>query len=75
MAFKVGDVVTLKSGGPDMTITHIKGDDTATCVWFEETTRHEGNFPLAALEEPSLPPVGGRTTGGDYDPFDRNNNF
>lgn len=31
--FKVGDVVELKSGGPDMTVEDIT-DDGVACVWF-----------------------------------------
>lgn len=33
-AFKVGDVVRLKSGGSRMTIEKVDGDDVL-CVWFE----------------------------------------
>ncbi len=33
--FKVGDVVQLKSGSPEMTIANIKGDDIG-CTWFQE---------------------------------------
>lgn len=45
MKFKVGDVVQLKSGGPEMTIKAIGAYDTGQeyvkCVWFigTETTR------------------------------------
>lgn len=31
--FKVGDVVRLKSGGPKMTVSHIK-DGNVWCTWF-----------------------------------------
>ncbi len=35
MSFQTGDVVTLKSGGPNMTVTEI--DDTyVTCIWFAD---------------------------------------
>lgn len=34
--FKPGDVVTLKSGGPPMTITHVERND-AWCEWFNRT--------------------------------------
>jgi uncharacterized protein YodC (DUF2158 family) len=56
--FKVGDVVALKSGGPDMTIEGIgkyglttDGEDAANCVWFEKTgTRKEYVFALPLLK-------------------------
>jgi uncharacterized protein YodC (DUF2158 family) len=54
--FKVGDVVTLKSGGPDMTIEDIgkygmgATNDSAKCVWFEKTNRKEGVFALPLLK-------------------------
>ena len=32
---KVGDVVTLKSGGPVMTVTDIQDDGQAQCQWFK----------------------------------------
>ena len=38
-AFKVGDVVCLRSGGPDMTVERIEaaaGDVSVVCVWFVE---------------------------------------
>jgi uncharacterized protein YodC (DUF2158 family) len=34
-AFKKGDVVRLKSGGPWMTIVSVEGN-TAECQWFDE---------------------------------------
>jgi uncharacterized protein YodC (DUF2158 family) len=54
--FEVGDVVKLKSGGPDMTIGGIgkygpgASHDSANCVWFEKTIRKEGVFALATLK-------------------------
>ncbi len=48
--FKVGDVVELKSGGPDMTITSIEGDK-ANCTWFVEGKPHYGQFPIIALQK------------------------
>ena len=32
--FKVGDVVQLKSGGPQMTIADCYGDNIYRCEWF-----------------------------------------
>ncbi len=51
---KVGDVVELKSGGPQMTIESIYdfgGVDRASCVWFDGTERKEGNFPVDTLKK------------------------
>jgi uncharacterized protein YodC (DUF2158 family) len=53
--FKVGDVVRLKSGGPNMTIEGIgkygpvASDDSANCVWFEKTNRKQGVFELSTI--------------------------
>ncbi len=33
--FKEGDVVKLKSGGPEMTVSEVKGDKLY-CKWFDE---------------------------------------
>jgi len=53
MAFKAGDRVVLKSGGPIMTVTHVdKKPSLVHTTWFtdrgEEIAAH---FPPAALEE------------------------
>lgn len=34
MSFKIGDVVKLKSGGPDMTVTYTGSDGKLDCTWF-----------------------------------------
>jgi uncharacterized protein YodC (DUF2158 family) len=52
MSFKVGDIVKLKSGGPDMTVTRIgtAGEEPmAWCVWFEGSKDVYGLFPPEAL--------------------------
>lgn len=55
----VGDVVELKSGGPQMTIAEI-GDyspmgvaerDQAKCVWFDGKKRMEEIFEIATLKK------------------------
>ena len=46
---KKGDLVELKSGGPEMTINQIN-DASVTCVWFDGTNRQEAVFDVAALE-------------------------
>ena len=55
--FKVGDVVELKSGGPDMTVVSIGKDDSVdwspsvTCKWFtnEAPMTQTDSFPVKAL--------------------------
>jgi len=60
MAFKVGDVVKLKSGGPLMTVTIVGekyGMAIAFCAWFEGTKNMSADFPpdsLEIAEKPSL---------------------
>ena len=46
--FNIGDVVTLKSGGPPMTIEVDKGDNYV-CVWFEGSEVKRGAFPSVTL--------------------------
>ena len=54
MNFKIGDVVQLKSGGPDMTVTQIGNDGlgapTVWCVWFINYKQEQGTFPPGSLE-------------------------
>jgi len=58
---KAGDVVQLKSGGPEMTIQGIgkygfgATHDTANCVWFEGKKRMEALFELATLKIAQAP--------------------
>lgn len=50
--FKAGDVVMLKSGGPEMTINYI--DETkkeAECIWFEGFKKCKDTFNPDALEK------------------------
>jgi len=55
--FKIGDVVTLRSGGPDMTVDAIlKPEDESSgprirCYWFEKDKpkRYDGEFSPGAL--------------------------
>ena len=51
--FKSGDVVRLKSGGPNMTVTEIgekNGEARAFCEWFDGEERHQEAFVLAVIE-------------------------
>lgn len=58
--FKIGDVVSLKSGGPKMTITVAENihavtrkkmpfKGVVTTVWFVENNKYEAKFPQDAL--------------------------
>ena len=55
MPFKIGDVVQLKSGGPQMTIKDIgayeTGDKYVKCVWFVGTETSWENFSPEVLRE------------------------
>ena len=54
--FSAGDVVQLKSGGPDMTIQDIgdysideNGTQSANCVWFDGKKQNSHIFALHTL--------------------------
>jgi len=48
MKIEAGDVVRLKSGSPDMTVTKLD-EQNSTCSWFENgLVRHE-DFPTVTL--------------------------
>lgn len=49
MGINIGDVVTLKSGSPLLTVTCIEGQMT-TCVLFRNGEVKHFDFPVAALE-------------------------
>jgi uncharacterized protein YodC (DUF2158 family) len=50
--FSVGDIVRLKSGGPDMTVRAVPNAHTQayTCQWFAGKKLEQGNFPGESLE-------------------------
>jgi uncharacterized protein YodC (DUF2158 family) len=51
MAFKAGDVVKLKSGGPKMTVDFIDLDiEKVGCTWFEGNNNKQAAFNPASLE-------------------------
>ncbi|HET7086096.1 MAG TPA: DUF2158 domain-containing protein [Rhizomicrobium sp.] len=52
-AYQAGEVVCLKSGGPDMTIeaveTNAAGETVVVCVWFVDKTLYRTTLPVSAL--------------------------
>jgi uncharacterized protein YodC (DUF2158 family) len=49
--FKPGDIVRLKSGGPDMTVTEPHhNEEEWICKWFGGKKLEVGHFPEATLE-------------------------
>ena len=55
MAFKVGDVVRLKSGGASMTVSKLfkspEGREMVQCTWFDKKQReHRAAFAVDSLE-------------------------
>jgi uncharacterized protein YodC (DUF2158 family) len=67
--FKKGDVVYLKSGGPQITVNSGPlaggGGNSVECIWFVGTKRFEGVFDQDALTDhdpkPLLPPMSSRS--------------
>lgn len=54
--FNIGDVVSLKSGGPRMTVDYIETEDDGTvkvwCVWFDDKREHKSQvFSAETLEK------------------------
>ena len=48
--FNIGDVVMLKSGGPNMTVEHIDDDPVLIyCAWFDGKEKKQNSFPPDAL--------------------------
>ena len=52
LPFKVGDIVRLKTGGPEMTVEAVdmKGPDVI-CTWVAETVRRHGRFKALLLRK------------------------
>jgi uncharacterized protein YodC (DUF2158 family) len=46
---KVGDVVELKSGGPEMTVETIY-DSGVDCIWMDDNTVRSANFKKQMLK-------------------------
>ncbi len=50
-AFKEGDLVQLKSGGPPMTVQNWhQGQEKYQCVWFKGASRESGYFSEETLK-------------------------
>ena len=54
-AFKLGDIVQLKSGGPKMTVVGLPGElgnsGRFATSWFAGSKNEHGRFPIEALME------------------------
>lgn len=63
MDFEPGRVVTLKSGGPPLTVVEVEGDE-ARCIWFThaDDRLQEARIPIACLEA-----LGEEDMEGDFD--------
>ncbi|MBB4515850.1 YodC family protein [Paraburkholderia fungorum] len=50
--FKVGDIVQLKSGGPEMTVNSVPtgGGTYYQCQWFAGKKLESGHFPSDSLK-------------------------
>jgi uncharacterized protein YodC (DUF2158 family) len=51
--FQIGDVIRLKSGGPDMTVTRlypVKFEDHVECTWFVDGKKDCAQLPIGALD-------------------------
>jgi len=57
ISFAVGDIVKLKSGGPEMTVRAIPTELTKsyTCQWFAGKKLEQGSFPGDSLEPVKKP--------------------
>jgi uncharacterized protein YodC (DUF2158 family) len=52
VSFKVGDIVQLKSGGPEMTVERVSsaGKNVYWCQWFAGRKLESGQFPADSLK-------------------------
>ncbi len=52
MDIRVGDIVKLKSGGPDMTVTRTENtqNDDIGVMWFDKAELQKGWFSVDALD-------------------------
>lgn len=55
MDIKVGDVVILVSGSPDMTVLEIYTNSEVRTVWFDDTKHFQtGVFPVSGLRKKTI---------------------
>lgn len=55
---KKGDIVQLKSGGPQMTVVLINSKDEAECFWFlPDMKKRTDSFPIETLSKITSPGV------------------
>jgi len=51
---KAGDVVQLKSGGPQMTVNFVEKDEAA-CTWFDDKMKPQhGRYPVTSLKQVTI---------------------
>ncbi|WP_080582709.1 YodC family protein [Sinorhizobium fredii] len=50
MAYKIGDIVQLKSGGPKMTVTEISPNDHVWTSWFAGAKNEKARFHIETLQ-------------------------
>jgi uncharacterized protein YodC (DUF2158 family) len=75
---KIGSVVKLTSGGPNMTVDDVRsyeGEQKILCVWFQNGKRYESVFKPATLTEvpvvdPNLKHAAHYQPVADYRPSD-----
>jgi len=54
--FKAGDLVSLKSGGPIMTVDSVeRGFGSVVCVWFAGAKRESAHFKTDSIEAAEKP--------------------
>lgn len=53
--FQVGDVVMLKSGGPEMTVFHVDAQQRIFCMWFRDDRRDQTDFWEPMIEKVDRP--------------------
>lgn len=59
---RVGDVVALAAGGPEMTV-QARSQNLAYCAWLEEGQLHQGTFEIEGLRLLRRPPAPVRRAG------------